>query len=296
MKLIPTALVAFSMLVGVAAAESLPFGGLTRTFVVRTPTETLPADNPLPLVIVLHGGGGNAANAEKMTGFTEKGRKEGFIVVYPDGTGPLQGRLLTWNARHCCAYAMKNSVDDAGFIRALIDDMVAHYPVDPHRIYVTGMSNGGMMSHRLGIELSDKLAAIAPVVGTLFGDEKKPEHPVPALMINGMLDQNVPYQGGAPGGRGARSWDGTETQPALAQFEFWSRANGCKAKPAKVDDARWTLWSGDCPNKADVALYLIKDGGHAWPGGQPGSARGATPSTAMNATDVIWEFFRTHAR
>jgi polyhydroxybutyrate depolymerase len=278
-----------------ASAETLTHDGVVRTYVVRTPNAKLNAVNPLPLVIVLHGGGGNAANAEKMTGFTEKGRKEGFIVVYPDGTGPLEGRLLTWNARHCCAYAMKNDVDDVGFIRALIDEMEAHYPIDPHRIYATGMSNGGMISHRLGIELSDKLAAIAPVVGTLFGDEKEPAHPVPALMINGMLDKNVPWQGGPSGGRGARSWDGP-AQPGMAQFSFWAHANGCKVEPKKSEEARWTLWTGDCPNKADVALYLVKDNGHAWPGGQPGSSRGDAPSTAMDATDVIWQFFKAHPR
>lgn len=275
--------------------HTLVHDGLTRSYVLRVPT-SLPAGRPVPLVIVLHGGGGNAANAEQMTGFTAKARQEGFIVAYPDGTGPLAGRLLTWNDRHCCAYAMKNDVDDVGFIRALIDEVSASHPVDARRIYATGMSNGGMMTHRLGIELSDRLAAIAPVVATVFGDEPAPAQAISALMINGMLDENVPWQGGPPGGRGARGWDGTPTRPALDQLAFWSRANRCGPKPLETDDDLWTSWSARCPARIDVQLYLVKDNGHAWPGGQPGSARGDTPSTALDATNVIWTFFEAHPK
>lgn len=276
--------------------KTLVFGGIERSYVVRAPAKTSPNASRVPLVLVLHGGGGNAANAENMTGFTEKARQEGFIVVYPDGTGRLEDKLLTWNAGHCCAYAMKNDVDDVGFLSALIDELIRRYPVDAHRVYVTGMSNGGMMTHRAGRALSGKIAAIAPVVATVFGDEEIPVHPVPALMINGMLDENVPHQGGAPGGRGARGWDGTPTQPALKQAEFWARANGCKPIPDKEENAQWIAWRSSCPAAAHVVLYLVKDNGHAWPGGQPGSRRGNTPSTALNATDVIWNFFQAHSK
>jgi len=273
----------------------LQFAGSTRSYLLRLPPAMQPGVR-VPLVIVLHGGGGNAENAEHMTGFTDKGRKEGFIVAYPDGTGPLEGKLLTWNDKHCCAYAMKNDVDDAGFIRALIDDVSANYPVDGKRMYATGMSNGGMMSHRLGIELSDRLAAIAPVVGTVFGDEPAPEHAISAIMINGLLDEHVPWQGCPPCGRGARGWDGTPTRPALDQLAFWSKANACAPDPVKTDTDHWTEWRAKCSPHVDVELYLVKDNGHAWPGGQPGSSRGDAPSTAMNATDVIWSFFAAHPK
>ena len=228
--------------------------------------------------------------------FTEKARREGFIVAYPEGTGPLADKLLTWNAGHCCAYAMKHDVDDVGFVNALLDNLLRSYPIDPARVYVTGMSNGAMMSHRLGIELSGRIAAIAPVVGTLFGDEPEPARPVPALMINGMLDENVPYQGGPPGGRGARGWDGTPTRPAQDQAVFWAAANACKPEPSTEQDAQWTLWQYSCPASQHVVLYLLKDNGHAWPGGQPGSRRGDIPSTSLNATDVIWDFFSRHSK
>lgn len=276
--------------------QSLTFGGITRSYVVRAPVNLARDGARVPLVLVLHGGGGNAANAERMTGFTGKARKEGFIVVYPEGTGRLQTALLTWNAGHCCGRAMKENVDDVGFIRALIDELVRTHPVDASRIYVTGMSNGGMMAHRLGIELSDRLAAIAPVVATVFGDERKPVRPVSALMINGMLDRNVPHAGGPPGGRGADAWDGSPTRPALEQAEFWASANGCKEPPKVSGDARRTRWRYACPSGLAVELLLVKDNGHAWPGGQAGSRRGDQPGSALNATDVIWDFFAAHAR
>ena len=276
--------------------QSLRVGGVERSYVVRAEHLSTPRTQRVPLVLVLHGGGGNAANAETMTGFSEKARQEGFIVAYPEGSSRFAGKLLTWNAGHCCGYAMNRHVDDVAFIRALIEHLIETYPVDPQRVYVTGMSNGGMMSHRLGIELAPQLAAIAPVVATLFGDEPQPRGPLPTLMINGLLDKAVPHLGGPPGGRVSDAWDGTPTKPALAQAEFWAKANGCARTPSQQDNGGYLLWRYTCAPDAAVMLYLIKDNGHAWPGGQPGSRRGDTPSTALNATDVIWRFFQAQAK
>lgn len=276
--------------------QSLIHEGVTRSYVVRVPPRASPGASRIPLVLVLHGGGGNAANAEQMTGFTAKAREEGFIVVYPEGTSRFGDKLLSWNAGHCCAYAMKNDVDDVGFFRTLIDKLIRDYPVDSRRIYATGMSNGAMMSHRLGIELSDRIAGIAPVVGALFGDEPPPRHPVPALMINGMQDEHVPWRGGAPGGRSERSWDGTPVRPSLHQAEFWARSNGCSAPLERQETPKWIAWRDSCASVHDVTLYLIKDNGHAWPGGEKGSRRGDEPSTVLDATDIIWEFFASHAK
>ncbi len=279
--------------------HTLMHDGLERGYVVRVPGLPAPGAR-LPLVLVLHGGGGNAGFAERMTGFTGKAMQEGFIVVYPEGTGRfkglLGGSLLTWNAGHCCGQAMQRRVDDVGFIAALIDKLVADYPVDPARIYATGMSNGGMMTHRLGIALSDRIAAIAPVVATVFGDEAKPARPVSALMINGLLDTSVPHLGGAPGGRFPGAWDGTPAQPAPAQATFWAGADGCAREPERRDAGAYILLRHACPADEAVELYLVKDNGHAWPGGQPGGRRGDKPSASLDATDLIWRFFRAHAR
>jgi len=276
--------------------QTLIHNGVGRSYVVRAPGE-LASDNGLvPLVLVLHGGGGNAGNAERMTGFTDKAGREGFIVAYPEGTGRRNNRFLTWNAGHCCGYAMDKRVDDVGFISALIDKLIESYPVDPKRVYATGMSNGGMMTHRLGIELSSRFAAIAPVAGTLFGDEKRPEHSVSAIMLNGMLDKSVPYHGGPPGGRFTGAWDGKPVKPALEQAAFWASADGCANSPVKDDQVAFTRWQYHCPSGRAVELYLVNDNGHAWPGGQQGSRMGDKPSSTLNGTDVIWGFFKVHAK
>lgn len=277
--------------IGNREMKTISHDGAKRSYLVRAAHIPEKLKQPVPLVIVLHGGGGNAAITERMTGFTKKAIKEQFIVVYPNGSSHFEDKLLTWNAWHCCGYAMEKDVDDVGFINAMLKQLIKDYPIDPKRVYVTGLSNGGMMSHRLGIELSDKIAAIAPVISGLFGDEKMPKQAVPAIMINGMLDASVPHLGGAPGGRFAKRWRGTHIKPASYQSDFWAKANSCNTTAKQQDVGYAVHWKHDCPNQKNVELYLVQDNGHAWPGGQAGSGLGDTPSTSMNATDVIWEFF-----
>ncbi len=274
-----------------AQRQSFTYKGIARSYVVRAPQDLTRSGLSLPVVLVLHGGGGNAENAERMTGFTRLVEKERIIVVYPEGTSRRSFvRLLTWNAGHCCGYAMENRIDDVGFIGALLDTLAAHYPVDASRIYATGMSNGAMMSHRVGRELSHRIAGIAPVVGALFGDEPPPARPVSALMINGMLDKSIPANGGPTGGRSA-AWDGVPTAPNIAQGTYWARANNCAAAPVVQDAATVTRTRYECPTGRRVELVQLKDQGHAWPGGQRGSAQGDKPGASMDATEVIWAFF-----
>ena len=274
--------------------SSFRHDGIIRSFVIRAPRGLTRGDTAVPVVLVLHGGGGNAANAEKMTGFTDLVERERIIVVYPEGTARrARVPLLTWNAGHCCGHAMERRVDDVGFINALLDTLSARYPVDPARIYATGMSNGAMMSHRLGRELSPRLAAIAPVVGALFGDEQAPASPVSAIMINGLLDKSVPAQGGLTGGRSANQWDGTPTAPNIAQGTFWARANGCAATPSRQAQGAVIRWRYECPTGRRVEVHQLTDNGHAWPGGERGSRLGDRPSPSMDATEVIWAFFKS---
>lgn len=274
--------------------QQFTHGGRTRSYLVRVPPG-ITRGARVPLVIVLHGGGGDGRNAEQMTGFTAKAMAERFIVVYPDGTS-RRGPLLTWNAGHCCGPAMEDRVDDVGFIHALLDTLSARYPIDPSRLYATGMSNGAMMSHRLGIELSHRLAAIAPVVGTVFGDEARPANPVSAIIINGMLDASVPFNGGPPGGRAARAWEGTPARPSLEQATFWASAAWCTVPPQRSTRGPVTRTVYTCPNGQAVEHYAVADNGHAWPGGRPGSAMGDPPSSSLDATDVIWRFFAAHRK
>jgi polyhydroxybutyrate depolymerase len=274
---------------------TLQHDGRTRSYLLRVP-DGLPGDSRrVPLVLVLHGGGGNGANAEAMTGFTRHGSVEGFIVAYPEGTA-RRGRLLTWNAGHCCGYAMQERIDDIGFLGALIDHLIRQYPIDPARVYVTGMSNGAMMSHRVGIELSSRVAAIAPVAGGIFGDERSSTQGVSAIVINGMLDHSVPYGGGPPGGLFSGSWDGTPVRPAREQASFWARNNGCTAEPDSTDRAGSIHLRYSCRAPLGVEFHGVKDNGHAWPGGQRGSRLGDPPSRSLHATRIIWTFFAAHPK
>jgi len=279
--------------------NTLVHDAIERGYYIVAPPSALAGTALVPMVLVLHGGGGNGLNAMEMTGFDRKAVEEGFVAVFPEGTG--RTALLTWNADHCCAYAMREKVDDVGFIGALIDELIRSHPVDPARIYVTGMSNGAMMTHRIAIAMPDRIAAIAPVVGALFGDEPRPAGPVPAIIINGADDAVIPYAGGPPpradgGMLFANAWDGAELMPSLRQASFWSLANGCGVGvPPTVETAAYTLWTYDCPAGADVELYLVQGNGHAWPGGIAARAAADAPTQDFDATGVIWAFFARHA-
>ena len=174
--------------------------GRTRTFHVYVPT-SLP-DGPVPLVVALHGGTGSGRQFERSSGFDAQADEHGFIVVYPDGVGAGddETQLRTWNAGGCCGPAVRKDVDDVGFVRQLIDEMVERYSIDPARVFAVGHSNGGFMSYRLACELSDRIAAVGLQAGGLMIDECAPERPGSLLHIHGAEDTNVPLEGGVGSG------------------------------------------------------------------------------------------------
>ena len=276
--------------------RSLVHGGRTRTYLVHDVARTTPA----PAVIALHGGGGNADNAVTMTAFDRLAERDGFIAVYPNGTARRDRRiLLTWNAGHCCAAAMEQRVDDVGFIGALIETLVASGRADPSRIYVTGMSNGGMMAHRLGRELSTKIAAIAPVVGAVFGDEPPPLAPMPAFIVVGADDTVVPGAGGSlqlRGLLGNRAAADRDVAPAAAQADYWARHNGCVDPERTTTPASSTVSYTRCASGAPVIFHTVTGNGHAWPGGRAGRRGAAEPTRSFDASEAMWTFFRTQRR
>lgn len=274
--------------------KTIEVGGRTRSYVLHVPPQ-YDGRKALPLVIVMHGGGGNAANAERMSGFTSKADREGFLVAYPNGTSRFGNRLLTWNSGNCCAYALREKVDDVGFLRAMIAQIEREMRVDPTRIYATGMSNGGMMSYRLGCELADKLAAIGPVAGALNVDKCEPSEPVSVVAVHGMADQHVLFEGGQPKVQADRV-PRVDKSVAYA-MEFWRKANGCTSAVQKERSGivREETYSG-CRNGTEVKLYAIEGEGHTWPGGQAGRTQADQPTHAFSATDALWEFFVAHAK
>ncbi len=277
----------------------LSFEGRTRTYILHVPP-SYTGQEPLPLVIFLHGGGGNAQGAARTYGVSTEADQEGFIVVYPNGTGVLRDRVLTWNAGHCCGYALENRVNDVGFIRALIDKLQSQLNIDPTRIYATGHSNGAMMAYRLGAELSDVLAAIAPVAGTIGGRVSpasplviipEPSEPVAVAAFHGKLDSHVLYDGGH-----GLSTSGERIDLSVNQsISFWVAANRCSLIPEREVSRSGNIIKetySHCANNADVVLYTVVNGGHAW----PGATRGEHPTQEISATELLWEFFEQHPK
>ena len=282
--------------------QTMVFGGRVRSYTIHVPP-AVRCQRQTPLVMLFHGGSGNGSQAAASYQWNPIADREGFFVVYPDGTSaaPALG-ILTWNSGYCCAYAYDNRVDDVGFVRALMARLQSNYPVDPDRIYATGFSNGAMMAHRLGAEVADVFAAVAPVSGSIGGVTRgvayripAPPRPVPVLMVHGKLDQNIPYLGGI----GSESQISNRTDlPVAEAVSFWRTNNGCAATPATRRAGNVTVDAyGSCSRDAAVVLYSIENGRHAWPGGRmPVAATGDVPSYELSASELVWGFFEAHPR
>lgn len=265
--------------------------GRTRTYLLNLPPSYYDTSG-FSLVIALHGTAGSAEQCERDYGITEKGNAEGFIVVYPEGV-PRNGifGIRTWNAGNCCDFAKDNNIDDVHFITVLIDELVSNYKINPKKVYVTGMSNGAMLAYRLACEIPDKVAAIGSVSGDLVTIQPcSPARPVPILEIHSILDTKVPYEGGI-------GLAGYYFPPVDSGLNVMASVNACKT-PAQVvidnSQYKFTKWI-DCNNAVTIECYLTQDGGHAWPGGKRSSARSDEPSMVINATDIIWDFFKEYS-
>ena len=169
--------------------RTLKVGGQNRSYLVHVPAK-YDGKTPVPVVLALHGAAMNGPMMAVFCGLNPKADAAGFIAVYPSGTGA--GPLLLWNAG---GFADKDRPDDVAFIRALLDDLGSVAKVDPKRVYATGMSNGGMMCYRLAAELSDRIAAVAPVAGTMAIAKASPKRPVPVMHFHGTADALIPFDG-----------------------------------------------------------------------------------------------------
>jgi len=273
--------------------RTLMVGELNRTYLVHVP-KNFDAKKPTPVVLALHGAAMNGPMMATFCGMNDKSEAAGFIVVYPSGTGT--GPFLTWNAGGL-PRSMANKADDVAFIGKLLDDLATVTNVDAKRVYVCGMSNGAMMSYRLAAELSDRIAAIAPVAGTVTVTDPKPKRPVPVIHFHGTKDTFVPFdkpKDKAPQFMKLKSVD--------ESIQLWVKLNGCDEKPKTEvlskdgDEMKVTraTYSGG-KDSAEVVLVTIEDGGHTWPGQKP--PVGFIGKSAMNisANDLIWEFFQKHS-
>lgn len=282
--------------------RSLDIDGRSRKYLVHVPPE---AKRPRvgdqqakwPVVLVFHGGGSNAEVMVRFSGMSEKADEAGFVAVYPSGSGRLE-KVLTFNGGNCCGYAQLQKVDDVAFTRALLDDLAKALPIDEKRIFATGMSNGAIISYRLASELSDRIAAIAPVGGPMGTETCQPKRPVPVMHFHGTDDKFAPYKGG----RGEESLTGTQFLSVEHSINAWVKANGCDAEPTetklpdKVDDGTQVtrkVWAKGREG-SEVVLFEIEGGGHTWPGRSAAVRFLGTATRDISANDLMWEFFQRH--
>jgi len=264
-------------------------GAVERSYFVDLPA-AYDGRRALPAVLVFHGGGGAALSARTQTRMSEKGQAERFIAVYPQGSGVLSTKLLTWNATTCCGYAMQHRIDEVAFVRAVLDDLEANFQVDRARVYATGISNGGMMAYLSACALADRFAAIAVVAGELTTADCRPTRPVSVIVIHGTADQNLPYDGGV----GAKALARHAVRSVRFAVDFWRRHDGCR--DAAVSERAGTVMRERyaCASGSEVELITVEGGGHSWPGGARLARLLDEPSAALDASDVIWTFFARH--
>jgi len=265
-------------------SQSLEADGRTRTYLLHLPPR-YDGHSSLPLVLVLHGGGQGPESAERMSGMSAKADQENFMAVYPSGTGRLN-KMPTWNSGNCCGYAMENHVDDVGFLRALIEKLERDNSADSKRVFVTGISNGGMMSYRAACELADKIAAIAPVEGAQNVD-CGPSAPVSVLVFHGTADHLVPFEGGTTRFQIGPVRSDNSVAAAVA---FWVKQDGCSPAPHHQESSEGHVdtYSG-CKAGSGVQLYAIQGGRHMWPGA-------AISGNHVAATNLMWTFFSQHPK
>ncbi|OBH23891.1 polyhydroxybutyrate depolymerase [Mycobacterium sp. E342] len=242
----------------------LQVGGHDRSYRLYKPAAT---PDSAPLVLVLHGYSGSARQVERDYGWDELADSGRFVVAYPDGLD----RAWNVDGESCCGRPGRENVDDVAFITAAVADIAKNVRTDPARVYVTGMSNGGIMSYTLACA-TDIFAAIGPVAGTLLNGCPNPR-PISIMHIHGTADRLVPYGGG-------QGFSVINGPPVPSVNAFWRNVDQC-ADPASTTDGPVTTSTAECAGHRGVTLITIDQGGHEWP---------------PFASQALWAFFRTRAR
>jgi polyhydroxybutyrate depolymerase len=275
----------------------MEYDGRTRQTIVHLPPTI--KDEKLPVVFVFHGLFGNSNYTKNTYGITEIADKEGFISVYPEGTGPLESVFLSWNSGFCCGYAMENNVDDVSYIFELVGEIKNSYPVDESRIYLVGLSNGGMIVYRLMSRYPELFAACAIVSSSPAGgtDENEvvminpPDRGVPLIVFHGMKDPIIPFEGGFSSSSEA---NGMYFPPVEESVEFWATKMGASTLQETQQENGLVIlkeYTGK-DERSLVHFYMITDGDHTWPGREKGlDSLSSSSSASIKASEMIWEFF-----
>jgi polyhydroxybutyrate depolymerase len=253
--------------------------GTDRTYVLYLPPGISSA-TPVPVVFAFHGHTQTAEYMRVIGGFDTVAFANGFAMVYPNGTGP--SGALSWNAGvDCCGYAAANDVPEADFVRAILADLETVFSVDADRVYATGFSNGAYLSYRLGCEMSDVFAAIAPAAGNFLPAPCELDHPVSLIHFHGLADTTVLYEGGRILGSTGNPMPSVEESAAI-----WAKMDDCDEVPETRTEGRLTVvtYSG-CADGSGVEVRSFEGMAHTWP-----------PPIPQPAAQVIWDFFAAHHR
>lgn len=265
-----------------------------RSYLVHIPASYDP-EVPTPVVLALHGAGVNAALTVPITGLNAKSDRSGFIVVYPNGTGV--GPFLRWNAGGVLGELGENQPDDVLFLRAVLDDLATRVNVDSRRVFATGLSNGGMMCYRLAAEMSDRIAAIAPIAGPQATDFVLPSRAVSIMHFHGTVDPVVPPTGPAPGTPSFLTFKTVDET-----LQIWVTHNECSAKPEMTElpnlvpdtTSVETSVYGLGRDASEVIYVRILNGGHSWPGKNSFLSLFGPITFDIQANDLMWDFFERH--
>jgi polyhydroxybutyrate depolymerase len=300
------------LLIGVAAAlattahaanmkgVTLKMGDYDRSYVYTTTGGTT---DPVAVVLVLPDSGEDGATALERYRWSGLAAKEGFVAVgldalpvEPEKPEMFQTNPYFWSDGSGRGNAHRGDLDDVAYVNAVLGDLSRRIKVDSRRVYATGFGNGASMVHRLGMQLSDRIVAIAPVSGYLW-NAGIPDNFLPVMMIYGSADPVEPIRGGY----GINMWTHQMDQaPATtASAVGWVQALGCKTGPtgSKLpSEVTQTSWS-DCAGKASVDYIVVPGQGHHWPGGVDDDMSSLGPNTAaLDATPFIWDWFKNHSR
>lgn len=262
---------------GEQSVHELGSAGAERRYLLYVPTSY--KEEAVPLVFSFHGSGGSPQNQVETSRFNDLAERYGFAVVYPAGEFTNTVSERSWNAN------MEAGVDDVKFVRDMIEDVASKMYIDRSRIYVSGFSGGGRISSRLACELSDVLAAAAPVAGLQYPDDCTLKRAIPIITFHAMDDQVNTYNVEAD----SRPYWRMGVETAL---DKWRQANGCSLANddySEVEEVTVYHWR-KCDAEVDIHFYQTTTGGHTWPGSSQGSA-----NMEINASTLIWEFFSRHS-
>jgi polyhydroxybutyrate depolymerase len=272
------------------------FNGIERVYHVHVPN-SYDGSKAVPLVIAFHGGGGEWPSAQKGSGLDATSDDNGFIVVYP-----TSGKDGNWNVGPRAQSGRESDVDDIAFVNFMLDELENVLNIDEKRIYATGLSNGGMMTYRVACDMSDRIAAVAPVAGSLMNHPCNPSRPISVMAFHGTGDPVVPYYGGpSPETTNKLVRVNDDMRSAEESTTFWRNYDKCNATGKETySNGDSSCISYSCAENTEVILCTVEGGGHTWPGGyyevDKGFYRDLVGSITNDivARDEMWKFFEKH--